>query len=224
MRNYIILIFSTFLLLSTSTNIFSQNNRDLFFVFLNTNPDKEKISETAAEELQAAHLNNISKLNNEGKIIAAGPFNGGGGIFILRAKDLDEANNILSTDPAIAANRFNIEVFPFNIYNGDFCGSEKPYEMVEYQFIRISINDEDPETTVKAMHETRLFMANLMNDTEELIVHGRFDTENEGIMILNVPDTEAADKIMKTNSFVARGIITYDVRTLWIAEGTFCEK
>ena len=201
----------------------SQNNRDLFFVFLNSNPDKEKISDTKAEELQAAHMDNIDKLAKEGKLIAAGPFDGGGGMFILRADSYDQANQYLETDPAITANRFIIEVFPFSIYNGNLCGAKEPYEMVNYQIVRIIMNDDNEEALEKANYNTRLFMANIHNDTKELVVHGRFENQKDGVLILNVPNAETADAVMKRNPAVTSGVLTYDIKTLWIAKGTFCE-
>lgn len=223
MRKYIILTITSIVLITMSNSVISQNNRDLFFVFLNTNPDKEVISEAESNKLQAAHLDNISNLNKEGKIIAAGPFDGGGGMFMLRAENIDQANKILSTDPAIAANRFKIEVFPFNIYNGNICGAEEPYEMVEYQFLRIKTNDNDSEALAKAMFDSRIHMAKLHNKTKELIIHGKFGNEKDGILILNVPDAETVDKIMKENESIEKGVITYETKTLWIAKGTFCE-
>jgi len=224
MRIFISLILTSVILLTISINAISQDNKNLFFVFLNSNPEKVQISETEAEKLQAAHLENIKKLKNEGKLVAAGPFEGGGGMFILRAENLEEANSILATDQAIAANRFNIEVFPFNIFNGNLCGATEPYEMIEYQFVRIITDDSDSELSYSAMRDTRYFMSELHNVTGELIVHGKFNNENDGILILNVPDAPSVDNIMERNPSVENGVISYDTKTLWIAKGTFCEK
>ncbi len=215
------LLFS--IVLTISNNLMSQNNRDLFFVFLNSNPDKEKISESKVEELQAAHLKNIDNLAKEGKLVAAGPFDGGGGMFILRAEDYNQAKQYLETDPAIAADRYIIEVHPFSIYNGDLCGAKEPHEMVTYQIVRISMNEDNEEALAKANYDTRLFMSNIHNGSKELVAHGRFENQRDGVLILNVPNVETADALMKTNPAVTSGVLTYDIKTLWIAKGTFCE-
>ena len=67
------------------SQIQAQTNDNLFFVFLNTNPNKAKLSTEQVESLQAAHLKNIEKLADEGKLFAAGPFDTGGGFFVIHA-------------------------------------------------------------------------------------------------------------------------------------------
>jgi uncharacterized protein YciI len=74
-------------------------------VILKTGPtkidDKAKI-----QELFAGHLKNIIRLADEGKLALAGPFVEGGnmrGLFILNAKTIDEAKEMVKTDPAVAA-------------------------------------------------------------------------------------------------------------------------
>lgn len=74
-------------------------------VILKTGPtkidDKAKI-----QELFAGHLKNIMRLADEGKLALAGPFIEGGnmrGLFILNAKTIEEAKEMVKTDPAVAA-------------------------------------------------------------------------------------------------------------------------
>lgn len=74
-------------------------------VILKTGPakidDKAKI-----QELFAGHLKNIMRLADEGKLALAGPFTDGGnmrGLFIFNVKTIEEAKELVKTDPAIAA-------------------------------------------------------------------------------------------------------------------------
>lgn len=200
----------------------SQSN--LFFVFLNTNPDREQLSDSETESLQKAHLANIDRLAEEGIMKAAGPFEGGGGMFILNAEDTDAVNEILRTDPAIRANRFTLEVFPLMLANNDLCGAEKPYEMVTYQFVRTLFNVEyfgDPDYWF-AQH--RVFMANLNNNNDFVIAQGNFTYDCDGFLILDVADAETAEKIIKKHPCVKEGQLNYEIKTLWIAKGTFCKR
>ena len=70
-----------FLLLSFKS--FTQDNTKHFFVFLNRNPNRVTLPEEEAKKLQEGHMNNINRLAEEGKLLAAGPFEDGGGIFIF---------------------------------------------------------------------------------------------------------------------------------------------
>lgn len=63
------------------------------------------------------HLDNINRLVDEKKLIVAGPFgkndNDFRGLFILDVKTIDEAQVLLKSDPAIAANYLKAEVYPW---------------------------------------------------------------------------------------------------------------
>lgn len=223
MQKYLLAIIVILFLTSTADKLSAQTNENLFFVFLNSNPDKAEISEQETEKLQTAHLNNIDKLQDEGKLFAAGPFEGGGGMFILHADNIEDAHSFLKTDPAIAADRYKLEVFPFSIWNGNMCGAKEPYTMVTYQFVRLITNCEDSEDIAKTTYNNRLFMGDLANNTDKLVVHGQFNNDNDGVLILNVPDSEAANHIMNRHASVISGELKYEVIPLLIAKGTFCE-
>ena len=71
--------------------------------FLKRGPNRDMPKEEA-DKLQAAHMANISKLADEGKLLLAGPFFGDGdlrGIYIFDVQTLEEAEALTKTDPAI---------------------------------------------------------------------------------------------------------------------------
>ena len=216
-------LFSLLTVILFAGSTIAQNNDNLYFVFLNTNPDRELLSDEDSETLQAAHLQNIDKLAVEGKLMAAGPFEGGGGMLILQAESLDQANSFLQTDPAVQANRFNIEVHPFALAHGNMCGAKEPYEMVTYQMVSFSNNAADSEQEQQLSHDTRIFMAELSAKKQNIIAQGYFNKLSEGIVILQVKDAGEAEKIFKKHPSVKSGKMTYQVKSLRIAKGTFCE-
>ncbi len=224
MQKIFLSILTLCVLIATTYNSNAQSNKNLYFVFLNSKSDKEKISDAEAEKLQEAHLENIDRLNKEGKLFAAGPFDGGGGMFILHAKDIETANDYLNTDPAIAANRFNIEIYPFVIWNGKMCGAKEPYEMATYQLAKLKTNYDHPGDMQDAIGKNRIFMGDLHTNTNKLVVMGKFNDDNDGVLILNVPDAETAKEVLSKNPAISNNSITYELKTLWIAKGTFCEK
>ena len=205
-------------------NLSQAQSNNLFFVFLNTNPDKEQLGVEKAEQLQAAHLQNIDRLAKEGIIRAAGPFEGGGGFLILNTKDEESANTILQTDPAIKANRFNLEIFPLMLANNDLCGAKEPYEMITYQFVRTIFNLDYFGDLDIWFAENRVFMADLNNHNDFVIAQGNFNNYNDGFLILDVEDARKAENIIKKHPAVKEGQINYEIKSLYIAKGTFCKR
>ena len=205
-------------------NLSQAQSNNLFFVFLNTNPDKEQLDEEKTEQIQAAHLQNIDMLAKEGIIRAAGPFEGGGGFLILNTEDEESANTILQTDPAIKANRFVTEIFPLMLAHNDLCGAKEPYEMVTYQFVRTIFNLDYFGDLDKWFAENRVFMADLNNHNDFVIAQGNFNNYNDGFLILDVADASAAEKIIKQHPAVQEGQINFEIKSLYIAKGTFCKR
>ena len=71
---------------------------------------RDQITDTATiNKIQVGHMQNLTRLAAQGKIIVSGPFKDDGnwrGIFIFDAPTKDEVEELLKTYPAIAAGRF----------------------------------------------------------------------------------------------------------------------
>ncbi|HCS21520.1 MAG TPA: hypothetical protein DIW47_13335 [Bacteroidetes bacterium] len=83
--------------------------------FLKRGPNQDQEPEEATR-LQAAHMANINRLAEEGKLVLAGPFIGKGdlrGIYIFNVSDTAEARKLTETDPAIQAGRLIMELKPW---------------------------------------------------------------------------------------------------------------
>lgn len=202
----------------------AQYTKDLFFVFLNTNPDKPEISETEKERLQALHMENLERLHQEGILHAAGPFDGGGGMLILEAGSKKEAMDFVDSDPAVQADRFQVEVIPFILAGNKLCNPKEPYEMVTYQFVRLTSNVEFFGDLDQMIYDNRVFMSEQNNQNDYVIAYGSFSPFNDGMMILDVPEAKDAEKIIKKHPAVKAGQLKYEIKSLWIAKGTFCRN
>jgi len=73
-----------------------------------------------SEETSAAfrgHMENINRLVDEGKLIVAGPLGKNDktyrGIFILGVPTVEEASELVQTDPAVKAKLLDVELFPW---------------------------------------------------------------------------------------------------------------
>ncbi len=80
--------------------------------FLKSGPNRTEDKEEAAK-LQRAHLDNIGRLAQEGKLVLAGPFFGKGelrGIYVFNVESIEEAEALTQTDPAIQAGSLVMEL------------------------------------------------------------------------------------------------------------------
>lgn len=87
-----------------------------YFVLLTTGSasvaDKDKVSKAFE-----GHMKNINHMLEAGKLVVAGPFGKNEvnfrGLFILNAKDVEEAELLLSGDPAIREGYLKSEIIPW---------------------------------------------------------------------------------------------------------------
>jgi len=183
-------------------------------VFLNKKPDKAVLAKEEEDKLMEGHMNNIKRLAQEGKLLIAGPFEGGGGIFVFNSGSVTEVSGWVESDPAVKAKRWDLEIFPFEVVRGGLCKANEPIEMTMYSFVRF-----DPVAGITADHQSHLaFMGALQS---EVLVAGKLGSKGSSLMVvkgkLEESDIEA-DPAIKSKS------LTSVLKSLYIARGSFCEK
>jgi len=80
--------------------------------FLKRGPNRD-LDEQKAQKLQAAHMANINKMAEAGKLVLAGPFFGDGdlrGIYIFDVPSIEEAEELTNSDPAIQEGSLEMEL------------------------------------------------------------------------------------------------------------------
>ena len=89
--------------------------RKYVMAFLKAGPNRTT-DKAEASKLQAAHMANIGRLAEEGKLAIAGPFLDNGelrGIYIFNVETIEEAKKLTETDPAIKAGSLVMELHPW---------------------------------------------------------------------------------------------------------------
>lgn len=89
--------------------------RNYVMAFLKKGPNRDQDS-LEKSRLQRAHLDNVLRLAEEGKLVLAGPFNDDGeirGIYIFNVENLQEAEELTKTDPAVQAGSLVMELHPW---------------------------------------------------------------------------------------------------------------
>jgi uncharacterized protein YciI len=191
-------------------------------VFLNKKSDATEISKEESSKIMEGHMANMGRLAQEGKLLAAGPFEGGGGIFILNTASAEEAGEWISTDPGVQAQRWNIELLPYTPRIGSVCAVKAPYNMVHYTFLRFDaivskFNASDYPQILKKHDEFIKKVTSQKNVVTEAI----FGDRDGGILIIN-GDATAED--FAADPAVQEGLVDLQVKKLYIAKGSFCEQ
>lgn len=220
MKRLQLILFFIFL---TAKISFASDTESYFFVYLNSNPDKNIISEDSAQFLQNAHLANIERLYTEGKIVAAGPFTGGGGLFIFKMESIEETKELLATDPGINAKRWKLEVLPMNILKGGICQLGENYEMTSYTFVRFVKDPHDASLNTAELLESKERLVYLNNEENKIIIAASYGKKSGGFLILQTKDGVIAENILEKDPATTKTELLYSSKILWIAKGTFCE-
>lgn len=90
--------------------------KNYVMALLKRGPRRWMIDSLTASNLQKAHMNNITRLANEGKLVVAGPFTDNTdlkGIYVFDVKTIEEAQKLCETDPAIKAGSLMMELHPW---------------------------------------------------------------------------------------------------------------
>lgn len=85
--------------------------RSYVFVLLKTGP-AEITDEARRKELFAGHFANMTRLADQGALVLAGPLDDEGGkrgLFILNAPSVENAKEMVASDPAVEAGIFTAE-------------------------------------------------------------------------------------------------------------------
>lgn len=86
--------------------------RRYVMAFLKAGPNRDQDA-AEAERLQRAHLDNIRRLADAGKLALAGPFLDDGelrGVYVFNVATIEEALELTASDPAIKAGRLVMEL------------------------------------------------------------------------------------------------------------------
>jgi len=195
---------------------------ELIFVFLNKRTDKTELPEAELKKIMDGHLANINRLAKEGKLISAGPFDGGGGIFIFKSKSVEQVKEWLQTDPGVQANRWRVEVLPYFPHVGGACAVGEQYEMVTYHFVRYiphiaKFNIQDAPRTFKKHDD---YLKEIIK-TGNVVTEASFGDEEGGILIMK-GDLDKA--VIESDPAVREGLLQLEFQKLWIAKGGLCEQ
>lgn len=102
--------------LAKSLNADERGMKQYVFCILKTG-NNTTATEAEKIDLFKGHMDNITRLAKEGKLVLAGPFMKNDrnyrGIYIFNVATVEEAKALVITDPAVRANLFEVELTPW---------------------------------------------------------------------------------------------------------------
>lgn len=197
--------------------------KSYIFIFLNKKENANtELTKEGVEKLMEGHMANMDRLAKEGKLVAAGPFEGGGGLFILNTTSMDEAKEWISTDPGIQAKRWNVEMYPYFPRIGGICPVGEKYEMTNYSFIRFSaqVSKFTASTYPQIIKKHDDYLKQLV-DTGNVVTEAIFGPNDGGILVMK---GDVQKSVFENDPGVQEGLIDLTIKKLYIAKGSFCEK
>jgi len=211
-RNIIVITFSlitSFLLANCSR----QNSTDhlnqsatYYFGLIKTGNQANSFTEEELQEIQKAHLANIVRLAEEGKLILAGPFwrensdNIYRGIFIYTVATLEEAETLVQTDPAVQAGRLRVELYPW--LGSKTLHYDKNGEMRAFQAAIFWHASEKSDINFDDLYELQSETISTLSDTARIVLAGPFqgkpsDGSPHSFFVYSVDNVYQIDKIAK---------------------------
>ena len=191
-------------------------------VFLNKKPDAEQIDKATETKLYEGHMANIRRLASEGRLLAAGPFEGGGGIFILNTTSMEEAETWISSDPAIRAKRWNIEKLPYTPRIGSVCPVAEVTELVSYTFVRFNaIVEKFTASTYPNLLLQHDAYVRKVTSSMDIITEAIFGPSDGGILIVK---DELKPDVFSEDPGVQQGLIHVVGKKLYVPKNSFCEE
>jgi uncharacterized protein YciI len=200
---------------------FSQD-KSYTIVFLNPNAEAETISKAENDKIMAGHGENRERLAKEKKLLAAGPFVGGGGVYIMNTPSVDEARNWISNDPGVKAKRWTLEIFPYRPRFGGICPVGEKYTMTEYAFIRFDaiVSKATAQDYPEILRQHDEYLKKLIA-TGNVVTEAVFSERDGGILILK---GDLQREVIESDPAVLQGLIQFQLKKFYTARGSFCEE
>jgi uncharacterized protein YciI len=203
--------------------LFSQSvvAQQMVIVFLHHKPDKAELPKDQIDKIMEGHFANIKKMADEGKLLVAGPFEGGGGIFIFNSKSMEDVREWLKPDPGIQNNRWNVELQPYFPRTGIPRLVKEPIQMTVYNFIRFDTHiakfNVGMIAEILKKHDEYL---NEIKKSGNVVAEGIFNDTDGGILIIK---GDLDKKVIESNPAVQEGLLGIDIKNWYVAKGAFGE-
>jgi uncharacterized protein YciI len=201
-----------------------------WFVYFVRGANKEALGEEAGKKAMEGHLANLTRLSDEGKAVAAGPFEGTQdrrGIVILKSGKYMTKEDVakeFAADPYVKTDKLRVEIHPWATGKGAIKKWKTPEEMKSYVFV---VLERGTDRTDLGEREGNDLQAAHLEHINEMMASGglgiagpfRDGTDMRGILVFKHSDLEKAKRLVDQDPLVKRNRLKATYLTLWMAAG-----
>ncbi len=184
------------------------------------------VSDWDTSNLRIRHREYAYSLLDAGKVMIAGPIKDDpelAGIYIFRAKSLDEARAWAMADPAVDAGHFAVEMHPW--WSEDVMKKTTTPQKMMTAYLAFLVRGEKwtPEKTPETEAIQKAHLANIgrLADLKKLVVAGPFGDNGtlRGIFVFRVDSIEEARELAATDPAVKAGRLALQIHPWLVPEG-----
>lgn len=217
-------VFYAFLLVLISVGFnYAQDINDtttvIWVLIENVQPKTDSSISMQHAKMMRQHMDYLSKIHSEEKMLASISFQGGGGLMFFKS-EIDSIKSWLEEDPAIESGMFKLNYLTFNSEKGNICLSDKNSELgnVEVQFITFS-SPKDPGMRERIEKKRNKVLSENIS-SENTLCFGTIE-ENNSYAVIRKLTPGFEDKI-ETGKTINSGV-KKDIYTAWAPLAAFCD-
>jgi uncharacterized protein YciI len=206
-----------------------------YVVFLRPDPARKPLAKEEGERIQNAHMANIFKMADDGYLAAAGPFENDpppiSGVFVMKAKSIDDARRIAGEDPTVREHRNTIDVHAWRAPAG--MGDEyfrlhkehpeTPENMGAYPILLLT---RGPAWDTNAAKDRVVLLAEHQHYVDELHRAGKLavagpvegDDSMIGIVVFHRIPLEEARHLIDGDPAVKAGVLSVEAHRWWSSD------
>lgn len=206
-----------------------------YVVFLRPDPARQPLPKEEGERIQNAHIANIHKMADDGFLVAAGPFENDppaiSGVFVMKAKSLEEARRIAGDDPTVKEHRNTIDAHawraPAGIGDEYFRlhkeHPETPENMGVHPLMILmrgpAWRDTPPRDRVAPLANHVLYIENLHRQAK-LSAAGNVESDPNifAIVVFHRIPMEEAQQLITEDPAVKAGLVSVEAHRWWSSD------
>lgn len=198
----------------------------MWFMFFVQGENRTPLAKEDAPRLQAEHIGNLTRLWNEKKALAAGPFGERGplrGIVVLTVKERTDVEAEFRNDPFVKAGYLKPEIHRWFAPRSAFGTPDEPPSMAKFQFVILKKGPSWSATAAAPKSPEQLAHVGYVRSLQEqgLVAAGPLQDAGDlqGLLIFAGEDAEKVNGLVAKDPHVAAGRLVAERRLLFVGKG-----